>query len=146
MKIAKLKPNWACIDCRKDTLANDEHYQLSDHTWRRANPLIIGVLCLDCVERRLGRPLHAGDFTPAAINATHALRCPPLAQRLTRAPLPVNARRRKGWALRAISQRPKTSLGRASEALLPFREEDGRVPLDVVVKVMRQHTFVDRRS
>jgi hypothetical protein len=142
MRRTKLKAKWDCMDCRKDTLASHELYQLADTVWRRANPLIIGILCLDCVEHRLARALHSGDFTPALVNSQQAFRCPPLAMRLTRGPLAADGRRRKDAAARARSHRPKTSLGQASQALLPFRGEDGRVPLDVVVRVMRQQTFV----
>lgn len=132
------------MDCRKSTFAVHEIFQLTDRVWRRANPLIVGILCLDCVEKRLGRLLHATDFAPSAINVNGAQVCKDLAERLVRAPAPTTARRRQAWISGASTRPPKTPLGRASAALLPFCDGEGRVPPAVIVRLMRQQRFVQR--
>ncbi len=62
-----------------------------DHLWRRVvrRPRRDGMLCIACVERRLGRALHRDDFTRAPINTNQARVCAVLAQRLrTQSPHP----------------------------------------------------------
>lgn len=55
--------NWLCLDCSKDTF--DEYYGVRNHLWRRAvdRSQRHGMLCLSCLEQRLGRPLVLEDFT-----------------------------------------------------------------------------------
>lgn len=80
----KLSP-LRCFDCRK---LNKTGYMVSDSVWRSAWPWygVIrreltrrlretdstargrGILCCDCLSKRLGRPLEISDFTPAPIN------------------------------------------------------------------------------
>lgn len=55
-----------CLDCGIDTI--DEYYSVWDDVWLRANPSGDGMLCIGCLERRLGRRLTALDFTAAPIN------------------------------------------------------------------------------
>jgi len=76
----------SCMDCGIDAMARGEYYALKDSVWQAINPLVIGHLCLECVEDRLGRSLHRGDFSSARINTTSALKCRVLAQRLQRMP------------------------------------------------------------
>jgi len=54
--------NWLCLDCSKDTF--DEYYGVRNHLWRRAvdRSQRHGMLCLSCLERRLGRYLRLEDF------------------------------------------------------------------------------------
>lgn len=54
--------------CTANTLHLDEYYMLTDDVWREANPNGKGMLCIGCVENRLGRELTASDFTDAPIN------------------------------------------------------------------------------
>jgi hypothetical protein len=77
-------PYFLCMDCKKDTNNSNEIYSLKQRIWLRANPLIARMLCLECVERRLGRNLVADDFSRAPINAENAAVCPALATRLAR--------------------------------------------------------------
>jgi hypothetical protein len=59
------RDNWLCLDCRKNTLENNEdYYVLQNRLWRRLVPREQrhGMLCRACVERRLGRPLAPMDF------------------------------------------------------------------------------------
>src|SRR5262245_28357204 len=59
-----------CRDCGVNTDFHGEHYYaLDDDLWRQVTPDNARFLCLDCLERRLGRPLAANDFvaTPSEI-------------------------------------------------------------------------------
>lgn len=79
-----LRPYFFCMDCGKDTLESHELYSLPRPLWRKINPVIARMLCLDCAERRLGRELAAADFSKAPINTEQAAICPALALRLIR--------------------------------------------------------------
>jgi hypothetical protein len=66
-----------CRDCGVDTsfgTGNGHYYLACDDVWREAVPGGEGQLCLDCLERRLGRPLVRGDFvrTPCEIASSMA--------------------------------------------------------------------------
>lgn len=76
---------WLCMDCGKDTNKSEEYYMLWHKVWRRIHYKINGMLCLNCAERRLGRPLNSGDFTKAPVNIKQAAICVELAARLARA-------------------------------------------------------------
>lgn len=79
----KCNSGYLCMDCGKDTLSSGEYYMLENAVWRRINPLVIGMLCLECAEDRLGRRLCHADFSSfAAINAAYADLCPALADRM----------------------------------------------------------------
>jgi hypothetical protein len=60
--------HWLCLDCSKDT--SDEYYGVHDHLWRRAvdSSQRHGMLCLLCLERRLGRALRFEDFKCVPVN------------------------------------------------------------------------------
>jgi hypothetical protein len=55
---------WLCLDCGKNTLHTDDYYMLRNKLWREIVPREQrhGMLCLSCIESRLGRPLCPGDF------------------------------------------------------------------------------------
>ena len=56
-----------CIDCSIDTF--DEYYMVHDTVWLS---VVVtkksGMLCIGCLETRLGRRLTRADFTDAPIN------------------------------------------------------------------------------
>ncbi len=58
----KRDSNWFCLDCSKDTF--NEYYGVHNHLWRQAvdRSQRHGMLCLSCLERRLGRHLQPEDF------------------------------------------------------------------------------------
>jgi hypothetical protein len=85
-KIAMGREAWLCLDCKKDTFISEEYYMLWHRIWRRINYKIDGMICLDCAEKRLGRPLHRDDFTKAPVNQNQAKICPELAVRMNAAP------------------------------------------------------------
>jgi hypothetical protein len=55
-----------CLDCGVDTVEIDEYYGLRSPVWLEANPTDDGMLCIGCVERRLGRQLVPTDFIQSA--------------------------------------------------------------------------------
>ncbi|MGE8063879.1 hypothetical protein [Pseudomonas sp. NPDC089569] len=59
---------FACQDCPQDTLGGD-YYMVHNDLWNRAHPNGHGMLCLPCLENRVGRPLQVSDFTDAPINS-----------------------------------------------------------------------------
>jgi hypothetical protein len=61
-------PYGACVDCDFDTFAGGEYYAVHDSIWKAASeaspplPGGYGLLCIDCLETRLGRELTRADF------------------------------------------------------------------------------------
>ncbi len=58
------KNNSLCLDCGINTYTINQIYRLLDHLWAQVNPAIEGMLCIECVEKRLGRQLTPDDFVP----------------------------------------------------------------------------------
>jgi len=57
---------FTCLDCAACTLCLGEYYMVTDQVW--SSVADHGMLCIGCLEQRLGRMLHAKDFTDAPIN------------------------------------------------------------------------------
>jgi hypothetical protein len=57
-----------CLDCRVDTVAIDEWYRVRNEVWAAANPSEHGMLCIGCLEARLGRRLSRRDFMKCYLN------------------------------------------------------------------------------
>lgn len=61
-----------CVDCGIDTEETKEYFHVHDEVWLQATKqkvvLPFKVLCIGCLELRLGRQLVAGDFTNARVN------------------------------------------------------------------------------
>jgi hypothetical protein len=56
-----------CVDCLRNTI--DEYYMVHDVVWEAARMQPHGgMLCIGCLETRLGRTLTADDFTNYPIN------------------------------------------------------------------------------
>ena len=58
----KDRSSFLCLDCGVDTDAIDEYYRVTNELWARANPDRAGMLCIGCLEKRLGRELTPDDF------------------------------------------------------------------------------------
>jgi len=72
-----------CVDCAVNTIAIDEYYMVHDHLWERAGMATDGgMLCIACLETRLGRDLKRTDFTDAPINQVTDRRSAHLRDRL----------------------------------------------------------------
>jgi hypothetical protein len=57
-----------CLDCRVDTGKLGEHYMLKDSTWYKLHNSNQGMICIGCVEKRLGRKLTRIDFNDSHVN------------------------------------------------------------------------------
>lgn len=62
------RQKWLCLDCKEDTGKMHEHYFVKTEVWMQAHHSIRGMLCVGCLEQRVGRPLCREDFTDASIN------------------------------------------------------------------------------
>lgn len=62
-----------CLDCGRDTIEICHYYMLRDEVWREANPDVHGMLCLDCLDVRLGRGIGRWDLSPAPVNVRFLL-------------------------------------------------------------------------
>lgn len=62
------RAKWKCLDCKEDTGKMREHYFVKTEVWTSAHHSIRGMLCIGCLEKRLGRQLEPGDFTDAHVN------------------------------------------------------------------------------
>jgi hypothetical protein len=55
---------FGCVDCRKDTNKSGEYYMVRDEVWAASGITPHGgMLCLRCLERRIGREINIEDFT-----------------------------------------------------------------------------------
>jgi hypothetical protein len=57
-----------CLDCQIDTSKIGEHYFIKTDLWLSVVSSKKGMLCIGCLERRLGRKLTKNDFTKCYIN------------------------------------------------------------------------------
>jgi hypothetical protein len=62
-------PAFECIGCHVSTMRINEYYMILNKLWRKVNPKKVGMLCIGCVEDRLGRELTPEDFTSAPVNS-----------------------------------------------------------------------------
>lgn len=82
IKELRSKRRFKCLDCRVDTSKIGEYYVVHDFIWFSvANK---GMLCIGCIERRLGRRLTPFDFKDAQINYIATHQSPRLVDRLTK--------------------------------------------------------------
>ncbi|MDO8571929.1 MAG: hypothetical protein Q7R79_04590 [bacterium] len=65
---SKSRRKFLCVDCGIDTGKIHEHYFIKTELWLTVMPTIEGMLCIGCLEKRLGRRLSKKDFTDARIN------------------------------------------------------------------------------
>lgn len=62
------RKRFLCIDCHVDTGAIYEHYYINLETWLSVVGSKTGMLCIGCLEKRLGRKLNKVDFTDCTLN------------------------------------------------------------------------------
>lgn len=66
-KLHNRKAKWDCVDCDANT--SYEHYFVKNEIWcGLAKMTEVGMLCIGCLELRIGRILKPEDFTDAHIN------------------------------------------------------------------------------
>lgn len=58
-----------CMDCGTCTFCNGDYYMVTADLWNSACSNPRGMLCVRCLENRLGRLLNRSDFIEAPINA-----------------------------------------------------------------------------
>lgn len=58
---------WHCADCQIDTNAIAEYYMVHDWLWDKYG-VEHEMLCIACLEDRLGRELDKYDFTDCPLN------------------------------------------------------------------------------
>ena len=63
----KLNPAFNCRDCGINTIAIQEYYMVQKPLWNE-HGVPKGMLCIGCLEKRVGRKLVPADFTDARIN------------------------------------------------------------------------------
>ena len=62
------RKKFLCLDCGVDTGRIGEHYMLIDETWSLTGLGKIGMLCIEHVEKRIGRQLNPADFNNSYLN------------------------------------------------------------------------------
>lgn len=67
-KSTRNRRRFLCADCGKDTGTMKEFYFINTALWLSVMQSKDGMLCIGCLEARLGRTLCKGDFTNASIN------------------------------------------------------------------------------
>lgn len=62
------RSKFLCLDCTVDTSRLGEFYFVQTEIWLGAVGSKDGMLCIGCLEKRIGRKLNRTDFTDAYIN------------------------------------------------------------------------------
>lgn len=62
------RTRFCCLDCGQDTGKMREFYFVHTELWLSAAGSKNGMLCIGCLETRIGRKLKKADFTDAFIN------------------------------------------------------------------------------
>lgn len=57
----------ACQDCSKHTAGSD-YYMVKHELWAQVHPNLYGMLCLSCLQARLGRRLEEADLLSSVVN------------------------------------------------------------------------------
>lgn len=66
--MSKSRKKFMCLDCSVDTGKIHEHYFIHTDLWLSLVGSKIGMLCVGCLEGRLGRLLNRHDFPDVTIN------------------------------------------------------------------------------
>ncbi len=66
--MAKGRRKFLCLDCHVDTGRLHEHYFVHTAIWLAVVGSLSGMLCVGCLEDRLGRRLSPDDFPAVTIN------------------------------------------------------------------------------
>jgi len=62
------RSRFLCLDCKVDTGKIGEHYMLTDTVWYSIHTSNVGMLCVECIEKRLKRRLNKFDFNQSHVN------------------------------------------------------------------------------
>jgi len=69
--MAKSRRRFLCMDCGIDTGKIAEFYMLQESIWLLVAKSDRGMLCISCLESRLGRKLTFWDFNNSYVNSLH---------------------------------------------------------------------------
>lgn len=67
-----MRARFACLDCREDVSKIKEYCMLVDSTWYLIHNSAKGMLCVGCIESRLGRRLIPDDFNESYLNRSRS--------------------------------------------------------------------------
>src|ERR1051326_3251238 len=67
-RMSKSQKKFLCLDCGGDAGRIGEHYMLIDETWHLTGLRKYGMLCIEHVEKRIGRQLVVSDFNDSYLN------------------------------------------------------------------------------
>lgn len=62
------RKRFCCLDCGVDVGKIGEYCMLKDRTWFSIHNSNKGMLCIGCIEKRLGRKLKSEDFNDCYLN------------------------------------------------------------------------------
>ena len=71
-KNLEIEMSFKCLDCNINTNKIGEYYMINFKLWNKINPKDDGMICVGCVEKRLGRKLKRNDFTICPLNENYA--------------------------------------------------------------------------
>jgi hypothetical protein len=75
-----IRDKFICLDCPMDTGKEHEYYYVNSELWAKTGiGSQDGMLCIGCLENRIGRKLLPEDFTDAYVNN---IKFTPMSQRL----------------------------------------------------------------
>ena len=63
------RKRFLCLDCKQDTGKMNEFYFINTSLWLSVVKDVTGMLCIGCLENRLGRQLVSSDFTQCFLNS-----------------------------------------------------------------------------
>lgn len=75
--------SFKCLDCGVHTGDTGEYYTVEDEIWLAANPDDHGMLCVGCLETRIGRALTPADFPEYPVNMVLEQKSPRLRDRIS---------------------------------------------------------------
>ena len=62
---------WTCCDCGKDCFIDDRDYYMIQHDLWEKHGVGEGMLCMDCIEGRLGHKLTKEEILPCFVTEIH---------------------------------------------------------------------------
>ena len=106
--------NQLCVDCGVDTFETKEYYMVTDSCWKRAGMKPYGgMLCVGCIESRLGKKLTPQNFSECPLNWRNAI-IPDYASGRLLARL-YHGRQKSKWARGAIAAMEDILLGKTED-------------------------------
>jgi hypothetical protein len=64
---------WLCMECHKNTKNKIDYYMLNTFLWRSIAKDIKGMLCVSCVENKIGHTITKSDLLNCPLNWDHPI-------------------------------------------------------------------------